>query len=571
MIRNILRQGINYAGQVFNEMGTTDVLSDYKHASKIFIGGGSYRLIPKNAFLFHVFIDINSQLSSRYLTGRSSQVELGLMTKSSDLPKYTYTVKNYNAYNRPNLVQSKIGYDDVSMTFHDDSANVVRNFYYDYFRYYYRDSDYGDLNQSSTTASYHIPHKYQEDSVGNFGYTRRKEDPGNFIRAIRIYSLHLKSFSEYILINPLIKTFRHGTHVNSADPNTLECVMTVSYESVLYQDGVISNQSPDGFALLEYHDLTPSPLRNPPVNRSIFGSGGLLSTAGSALTALQQGNYLAAVMLASRGVNAARGVNLGKALTNEVAGIVSQGLITSMAGATSGPGSRRGLVVSTGSVQLPNGGLPKVAQSVDPNQADADDLALGQAMRTNAGLDNIDMQIGQGPQRGPAPGATVFYQPALGQTPGTRINPETGDEFVSPFDQLVQEPPGSEPAPVSKTSGVIDPRANIDRRALEREALEYQIIATGLRVTEEKNNLDSQIARRAQLESQLSDLRAATNPYPSGTPQHLNWERNQVFLINDVNIQLKPKPTAIELATTSHYRESQTLEKLRNQLSQLGD
>jgi len=562
MTSNTLRQGVNYAGQVYSEMGTTDVLKDYKHASKIFIGGGSYRLIPKNAFLFHVFIDINSQLSSKDLTGRSSQVELGLMTKSSDLPKYTYTVKNYNAYNRPNLVQSKIGYDDVSMTFHDDSANVVRNFYYDYFRYYYRDSDYGDLNQSSPTASYHIPHKYQEDNVVNFGYTPRKENPGNFIRAIRIYSLHLKSFSEYILINPLIKTFRHGTHINSADPNTLECVMTVSYESVLYQDGVISNQSPDGFAQLEYHDLTPSPLRNPPANRSFFGSGGLLSTAGSELTALQQGNYLAAVMLASSGVNAARGVNFRKALTNEVAGIVSQGLITSMAGATSGAGSRRGLVVSPGSAQLPNGGLPKVAQPVDPNQADADDLALGQAMMKNAGLDNI---------YGLAPGATAFSQPALGQTPGTRINPETGDEFFSPFDQLVQEPPGSEPAPVSQTSGVIDPGAIDERKAQQREALLKEITAQSSVVTDEKIRLDSQNAHKAQLESQLSDLQAASNPHPSGTAQHFDWGGKQTYLINDVKAQLKPKPTAILLATTSHFRESQTLENLQNQLRQLGD
>jgi len=70
---------------------------------------------------------------------------------------------------------------------------------------------------------------------------------------------------------------------------------------------------------------------------------------------------------------------------------------------TSGSGGGAGTKPAAIAAQLPNAGLPKVTQPVDPSQADADDLALGKAMRTNAGLNDIDMQIGQGQQRGPAP------------------------------------------------------------------------------------------------------------------------------------------------------------------------
>lgn len=64
---------------------------------------------------------------------------------------------------------------------------------------------------------------------------------------------------------------------------------------------------------------------------------------------------------------------------------------------------------SPGAAQTPNAGSPPVTQPVDPNNADADDLALGQTMTANAAnaadqknLANLDMQVGQGTPRAPA-------------------------------------------------------------------------------------------------------------------------------------------------------------------------
>jgi uncharacterized coiled-coil protein SlyX len=360
---SIFQNAVNFIGSTLKQAATVDNLKDYRHASRLFVGGGNYRLSPKHNFLFHVFIDVNESLASAYLTGRSSEIELGLMAKSADLPKFNFDIKAHNAYNRINLVQNKVRYEDINIVFHDDSANVVRNFYYDYFRYYYRDSDYGS---STNLTTYAIPNKYQPQTIGNFGYQRRKESTNQFINSIRIYSLHQKKFSEYILINPLIKSFRHSQHQNSGDSGTMDHNMVIAYENVLYQDGIISRTTPDGFAMLEYYDLTPSPLRMKGGVKSIFGAGGLLDTAGSVLSDFENGRVgLGTILNAARAINTARGMNLKKSLVSEITGITTSAATNAIIGAlptidravreTINPNSPNGYQIST--IPQANGAL----------------------------------------------------------------------------------------------------------------------------------------------------------------------------------------------------------------------
>ena len=85
---------------------------------------------------------------------------------------------------------------------------------------------------------------------------------------------------------------------------------------------------------------------------------------------------------------------------------------------------------SPGAAQLPNAGLPPVTQPVDPDNADADDLALGQTMTANAAnaadqknLANLDMQVGQGTPRAPTaqqPSTPPAQAPAL--KPGETVD-----------------------------------------------------------------------------------------------------------------------------------------------------
>jgi hypothetical protein len=247
-------------------------IHDWRHANKIFVGN-AYQLLPKYSYLFHVSFDINSALSRM---PNDEKLHLGMLVKSVQLPKFTIDTKTMNAYNRPNIVQTKLKYDTVQISFHDDSNDSVRDFWYDYMSHYYRDSDY-------SPALYEQPTKYNLQQTEHWGYQPAKYATNGSIERvlnyIKIYSLHQKRFTEYILVNPTITSFQHGQH-QQGQSDFLENTMTVSYETVLYNYGtVLYGGEPDGFATLSY-DKTPSPLTpEGGGTTSILGPGGLLSTA----------------------------------------------------------------------------------------------------------------------------------------------------------------------------------------------------------------------------------------------------------------------------------------------------
>jgi len=295
----------NFAGDTLRQVITPDNVRDYTHASKLFVGD-QYRLVPKNGFLFHVFIDINNPYLD--FQNPNSLSEVGLMVKSADLPRFTVETKTLNAYNRPNIVQNKIRYDPITIAFHDDSNNLIRNFWSSYMKYYYRDSDYAE-------NSYAIPHKYSPQQLSGFGYSPQQTAP--YLKCIRLYSLHQKRFSEYILINPIIKSMRHGSHAQDK-METMQHEMTIEYEAVLYNSGRTSLGNPKGFALLHY-DTMPSPITGAGGGaRSIFGPGGLIDTGKDVLDDISNGNFGSAIFKAARGINNARGMNLKTTAITEI-------------------------------------------------------------------------------------------------------------------------------------------------------------------------------------------------------------------------------------------------------------
>jgi hypothetical protein len=233
----------------------TVVMHDYKHGKRIFVDG-NYRLSPKYGFLYYVEFDFNPLITN--ISNQAAQ-ELGMIVKSVNLPKFTIDTKIHNAYNRKNIVQNKINYDPVSISFHDDQSDTVRNFWYDYYSYFYRDPDYAD-------ATYSANHKYQSRPSFDWGYSPRPAigynnangaQPYQYIQAIRIYSMYQQQFSEYELINPIITSFKHGDHSASETTSMLSHDMTVQYEAVKYLTGSVTGDNVGGFITLNY-DNTPS-------------------------------------------------------------------------------------------------------------------------------------------------------------------------------------------------------------------------------------------------------------------------------------------------------------------------
>ena len=296
----------------FKQIATGDSIKDYKHASRLFVDN-NYARSPKYGWMYHVFFDINPQVSN---IDNISLVEAGMLVKSADLPNYNIDSKTQNNYNKKEIIQTKLNYNSINLTFHDDQSDVVRNLWYDYYTHYYRDNDGGYADRTGRiTENYHANNKYQDGNrqfFNNFGYTPRSNlglALPRYFTAIRIYSLHQKRFSEYTLINPVITGFSHGQHV-AGSQGTLEHSMQIDFTSVLYAGGNVSTETVKGFADLHY-DKSPSPLT--PAGggtNSILGPGGILSAVDSIVGEASGGNFGAAAFTAFRAFNKNKNVDL---------------------------------------------------------------------------------------------------------------------------------------------------------------------------------------------------------------------------------------------------------------------
>lgn len=294
------------ANEFLDQISVGDEIRDWQHATKLFVDS-LYRLGPKSTALFHVFVELNPTVASM---SSENQIELGMLAKTVSLPKFNIQNKVLNAYNRKNIVQERVNYDPITMTFHDDSANVVRNFWHGYYTYYYRDSDHQE-------PLYHMEHKYKQRQSSAWGYGPGNQAAPNYINSIKIYSLHQKQFSSYTLLRPTITSFSHGEHTQG-NYELLEHSMTISYEAVQYAYGPVSNGTVIGFNVVHY-DPGPSPLTGLGGGTTSFlGPGGMVETTQDIVRNLGDGNFGAAALGALRSYNNFKNADLKRVAKDEL-------------------------------------------------------------------------------------------------------------------------------------------------------------------------------------------------------------------------------------------------------------
>lgn len=263
-----------------NALTGRKTLRDYQHASRTFRDGG-YRLAPKHKFLFYVVFNLSPTAAA--IVKDETKREISMLVKSADLPTYSFDITTMNQYNRHRNIQSKLNFNPLNIRLHDDQADISRNLWYAYMDYYYTDQAYENY------ATYRWQDTYGPRVARMFGYERANKEP--FFDDIRIYSIYEKKFTEYTLINPLIANFNHDSHDHSQS-DVLENIMTLNYELVKYATGYVGGVgSPRGFGDLHY-DKEPSPLS--PAGggtTSLFGAGGLFSSAGQITEDLANGKF----------------------------------------------------------------------------------------------------------------------------------------------------------------------------------------------------------------------------------------------------------------------------------------
>jgi len=243
-------------------LGPKGNLADWQHASRLFVSN-SLRLAPKNKFLFHCAFTLDPVASSVLPELRDKwHNTIGMLVKSADLPRFSATVETKNKYNRKKNIQTSITYDPVQITFHDDSYGVTTALLEAYYRYYYRDGNYGSDPGAYNKAglgdnTYLGPGRNQY----KFGLDNDISVP--FLKNIQISQLSRKTYTTYTLVNPIITNWAHDS-VDSADGGgQSQNTITVQYEAVFYDRGDVqagSNGNPRGFGVTEHYDTTPSPI-----------------------------------------------------------------------------------------------------------------------------------------------------------------------------------------------------------------------------------------------------------------------------------------------------------------------
>jgi len=343
----------------------SDYLKDYTHASKTFRTNG-YENAPRLKFLFHVYFNLNTtQIKSLDNIFNSTDTStVGMLVKTIDLPKYQLDVEVMNQYNRKRLIQKKINYQPVRCTFHDDGGDLIRNLWYNYYAYYYKDPNQPYRGQTSTNGSigsiqtqatgfgYNTRDIYEGNRVVNdWGYvgetyqdsTQNPQAPGGkpaFFRDISIYGFNQHKFVEYVLINPMISEWNHDTYDYSQGDGIMENNLTIQYETVKYYSGAIGASRPDtnvqGFANPQYYDQVRSPIGRPGGTSSVLGQGGLLDTGIGIIQDLQAGSVagvIGAIQKAGTAYNTYKRTDVKSAVKEELIGATKDVLRNTIPGA----------------------------------------------------------------------------------------------------------------------------------------------------------------------------------------------------------------------------------------------
>lgn len=248
MANKFTRYLSSFADGVTNPKG---LVANWRHATRLFIDD-TYRLSPRTKFNFYVRFELDTSVIKSTAFSQRNINEVGLLVKSTDLPKYNFDSIIKNQYNRKKIVYKQVNYEPLTFTMHDDSAGIINALWALYYGYYVADRN----NPSSAFSDTQYRNKDDQRSKFRYGLDNNISTP--FIKSISIYTMSRRRFLGYTLVNPKIKSWNHGS-VAYAESDVLESTMTVEYESVYYTAGNVTLDNPKGFATLHY-DTVPSPL-----------------------------------------------------------------------------------------------------------------------------------------------------------------------------------------------------------------------------------------------------------------------------------------------------------------------
>ena len=305
--------------------GFTDGLpgmKDFRHASRLYLDD-NMKLMPKQKFLFHVVFSLNDDISFDKFAP-NERYELNMLVKGCELPRYGMNVEEKIQYNKKMYAATRIGYDPISIIFHDDHADTVNAFWKKYYEYYIADSVSmtNDTTISDTKDDYYNSNR-RTNKYGMDTPVQRKKP---YLQRIEIFVLHKQRFTSMTLVNPMIGSFNHDNLDQTDGTGIMQNTMQIVYESVIYKSGIINKNNVPGFASIHYdHEPSPLTVLGGGTN-SIFGPGGVVDGVGSVIRNIQSGNILGAILSATNTYNNAKKIKK-KDVKEELKGIAKEGVL----------------------------------------------------------------------------------------------------------------------------------------------------------------------------------------------------------------------------------------------------
>jgi hypothetical protein len=299
-------------------------MKDYRHASRLYIDD-NHKLMPKQKFLFHVVFETDETL---FVDGFNSneRYELNMLVKSCELPKYNMSVEEKTQYNKKMYAATRIAYEPVNITFHDDHADTVNAFWKKYYEYHIADSVSMNSEIRRLQTKDDLYDWGDQRTTNKFGMDTPAQRKKPYLKGIQIFVLHKQRFTSMRLVNPVIGSFSHDNLDQADGAGIMSNTMQVLYETVTYKTGIITKNNVPGFATLHY-DNEPSPLtvlgRG---TNSIFGPGGVVDGIGSVIRNIQNDNILGAILSASNTYNNDKKIKK-KDVKEELKGIAKEGVL----------------------------------------------------------------------------------------------------------------------------------------------------------------------------------------------------------------------------------------------------
>ena len=231
-----------------NSAGANLTQRDAGHAAKTFTSEPGYTKAPYSGFLFHVNVFFNDVAPSNI-----DKKTISLLIKASDLPEVQFETETLNQYNRKRIVNKRVIYQPIKLTFHDDVANNVRNMWIAYNQHYNADSAHIE------NAAWKYDNVYRSERF-NKAYGLDVNATSPFLDKIEIHSMGDHKYSKMTLVNPVINSAAFDDHDYKDGAKIMETTFTVEYENIIYSTGGTDQIPNFGRNNPEHYDQNISPL-----------------------------------------------------------------------------------------------------------------------------------------------------------------------------------------------------------------------------------------------------------------------------------------------------------------------